>query len=140
LGVCPYSPIAAGVLTGKYLEGETGRVTVNAMYKERYKNPDYEDVVRRFVDHARGMGVNPAALAVAWVRSHPAVSSAIIGARNLEQLATALESVAIQLDPDAREAISALGITPPLATDREHMAVTQAVIGGQRATARREPT
>ncbi|GMW03095.1 MAG: aldo/keto reductase [Candidatus Hydrogenedentota bacterium] len=129
LGVCPYSPIAAGVLTGKYLAGETGRVHVNAMYKERYKNPEYAGVVQRFVARANEMGVKPAALAVAWVRSHPAVTSAIIGARNLNQLETALESVSIALTSIERESISALGITPPLATDRENMSVTQTVIG-----------
>ena len=119
LAVCPYSPIGAGMLTGKYLRNESGRITVHPMYQERYKNSQYAEVAERFVAHAAERGDDPAALAVAWVMSHPAVTAPIIGARNTEQLASALPSVDIRLSESEREAICALGVEPPLATDRE---------------------
>ena len=46
----------------------------------------------RFSQFARQRGYEPAALAVAWVGSHPAVTAPIIGARNLEQLEGSLKS------------------------------------------------
>lgn len=119
MAVCPYSPIAAGLLTGKYLRNESGRIAVHPMYVERYKNPEYAEVAARFVTHAQERGDDPAALAVAWVSAHPAVTSPIVGARNLDQLSTALSSVNIDLRPEDWEAISGLGVRPPLATDRE---------------------
>jgi aryl-alcohol dehydrogenase-like predicted oxidoreductase len=57
-------------------------------------------------------------LAVAWVASHRAVTAAIIGARNLEQLRASLDSVKIEMTPELRAQISALSRTPPPATDR----------------------
>ncbi len=119
LAVCPYSPIAAGLLTGKYLLGEGGRIKDHPMYAERYKREEYAAIASDFVNHAKAMGHSPSALATRWVIDHPAVTSAIIGARNLEQLNQALECTTFQLPAEARAAITALSIDPPLATDRE---------------------
>lgn len=119
LAVCPYSPIAAGLLTGKYSRGEDGRITHHPMYRERYKNPEYHEVATRFTEYAGDCGLAPSALAIAWVRTHPAVTAPIIGARNLDQLETALASADIELDRDQRAEIAALAIEPPRATDRE---------------------
>lgn len=119
IAVCPYSPIAAGVLTGKYQRGETGRIEQNEMYGRRYSDETYADVSARFVEHARERGDSPAALAAAWVLRHPNVTSPIIGARNLEQLNDTAGCVEIELSEEERNAISALAPEPPLATDRE---------------------
>ncbi len=118
IAVCPYNPLAAGVLTGKYLTGEKGRLDENAMYKERYKEPEYGEVAARFVQFAKGRGVSPAALAVAWVQSHPAVTSTILGARNMAQLNDTLGCLDIALTPEERAEIALFSRTPPLATDR----------------------
>lgn len=119
IAVCPYNAMAAGLLTGKYNRGETGRITVHPMYAERYKDTGYLEIAEKFCAQADKLGVLPAALAVAWVTSHPAVTSALVGARNVEQLDQALKSQEITLTPAEREAISALSPAPPLATDRE---------------------
>lgn len=119
IAVCPYNAIGAGLLTGKYNRGETGRITVHPMYAERYKDTSYLEIAERFCAHADILGVLPAALAVAWVTSHPAVTSALVGARNVDQLNQVLKSQEIALTPEGREAISALSEAPPLATDRE---------------------
>ena len=122
LAVFPYNVIAAGLLTGKYLKSETGRLTETEMYRQRYNNPAYVEIAERFVAYARQHGYAPAALAVAWVNAHPAVTAPIIGARNLEQFRDTLAGLDIRLTPEKRDEISALSITPPHATDREPMA------------------
>ncbi len=123
LAVVPYNAIAAGLLTGKYLkkDGE-GRLTEAEMYRQRYDNTQYVEITRKFVAHAEKMGVSPAALAVAWVKSNPAICSPIIGARNLEQLADTMTCLDIKLSFHDRAEITALSIDPPQATDREPMA------------------
>jgi len=118
LAVCPYNPLAAGLLTGKYSRGEKGRLDENQMYKVRYGDPNYGEVAERFVAFANEKGKSPAALAVAWVMAQPAVTSAIIGARNLEQMNDTLGCLDIELDPEAWAEIASLSIEPPPATDR----------------------
>lgn len=119
LAVCPYSPIGAGLLTGKYQRGETGRIAENDMYRRRYADTAYAEVAERFVAYAKEHGHHPAALAVAWVGSHPQVTAPILGPRTLDQFEESLGCVDIALSPDQRAEISALSFEPPLATDRE---------------------
>jgi len=119
LAVFPYNPLAAGLLTGKYQRGEHGRLKENPMYAKRYSNPEYEAVTARFVEYAESRGYSAAALAVAWINAHPAVTAAILGARNLKQLEDALGCLAIHLTPEEWAEIAALSPEPPLATDRE---------------------
>lgn len=121
MGVTPYSPLGAGLLSGKYGPGrrpEHGRLVDNDMYRSRYRFEQYYETADRFVTHARGRGVHPVSLAVAWVMRHPAVTAPIIGARNVEQLEPSLQAVEVPLTPEWREEISALAPTPPPATDR----------------------
>lgn len=122
LAVFPYNVIGAGLLTGKYLRGETGRLTETEMYRQRYSNPSYPAIAERFVAYAREHGHSPAALAAAWVMAHPAVTAPIIGARNPEQFHDTLACTEIRLSQAQRQEISALSYTPPDATDREPMA------------------
>jgi len=122
LAVFPYNVIGAGLLTGKYLRGETGRLTETEMYRQRYSDPACHEIAERFVAHARAHGYSPAALAAAWVMAHPAVTAPIIGARNLEQFHDTLGALEIRLTSEQRAAISALSYTPPDATDREPLA------------------
>lgn len=122
IAVCPYSPLGAGLLTGKYQRNEQGRIDVNPMYQERYKDSVHRQVSDRFVAHANERGITPSALALRWVLTHPAVSSAIIGARNLEQLNAALECSEVTLTAEERDVISSFSPEPPLPTDREKAA------------------
>ena len=121
LGVISYSPLAAGLLTGKYGVGqrpEKGRLVENDMYMKRYGPDVYYQIADRFADHAREAGVNPVSLAIAWVKSHPAITAPIIGARNVDQLEGSLGALDIDMTPEWREEISSLSIAPPPATDR----------------------
>jgi aryl-alcohol dehydrogenase-like predicted oxidoreductase len=121
LGVIPYSPLGGGLLSGKYGRDRrpgAGRLMENKMYQTRYGDEQVYATAEDFSDFARENGYQPAALAVAWVRSHPGVTAPIIGSRNLEQLNGSLESIAIEMTPELREKISAFSPTPPPATDR----------------------
>lgn len=122
LGVIPYSPMAGGILTGKYAEKDLtveGRLKESDMYARRYGAPSNFQVARSFAALAAEHGWHPAALAVAWVSRHPAVTAPIIGARNLAQLGSSLTAVDIELDDALYAEISALTPAPALATDRE---------------------
>ncbi len=122
LAVVPYNAMGAGLLTGKYLTGGTGRLTETEMYRQRYSRGDYTEIASRFVGHAKERGHSPAALATAWVMAHPLVTSTLFGARNLEQFNDTLACLDIRLTPEQRAEITALSIDPPQATDREPMA------------------
>ena len=130
IGVCPspkrakngiYSPLAGGFLTGKFGVGkrpESGRLTEHKIYQTRYFEGANFEIADRLDAFARGRGWKTAALALAWVAAHPAVTAPICGARNVAQLRDALASQDIPMDAALRAEISALSPEPPPATDR----------------------
>ncbi|MEQ9397680.1 MAG: aldo/keto reductase [Longimicrobiales bacterium] len=121
MAVIPYSPMAGGVLTGKYGNKDLsvdGRLSKSEMYAVRYGARSNFEIARDFAALAESRGWHPAALAVAWVARHSAVTAPIIGARNLEQLESTLTCADIELDDETYAEISALTPPPPPATDR----------------------
>jgi aryl-alcohol dehydrogenase-like predicted oxidoreductase len=121
LGVLTYSPLAAGLLTGKYAHSkghEVGRIGTNSMYSRRYQDPQYFQTADKFVAFAHDYGFDPVALAVAWVMTHPAVTAPLIGARNIEQLKASLAAVDIEMNEELRKEVSKLSNEPQPATDR----------------------
>ncbi|HJL05292.1 MAG TPA: aldo/keto reductase [Polyangiaceae bacterium LLY-WYZ-15_(1-7)] len=123
LGVFPYSPLAAGLLTGKYGRGknpDAGRLVENATYMTRYGMGKDEalEVADGFVALADEVGVHPVSLAVAWVAAHPAVTAPLLGARKVEQLEPALAALEVPMDEALYAKVAALTPAPPLATDR----------------------
>jgi aryl-alcohol dehydrogenase-like predicted oxidoreductase len=118
IGVIPYSPGAAGLLSGKYSGEATGRLKSNKMYEARYGEDWVFEVAEKFVALCKARNLNPVATAVAWVGAHPAVTAPIIGARNVEQLRDSLAAVKVDMTPALRAEIAGLSRTPPPATDR----------------------
>ena len=121
LAVFPYSPLAAGLLSGKYGVSDrpaSARLVTNAMYKARYDDVGVFDVAERFREVAREEGVHPVTLAVAWVGAHPGVTAPLIGARYVAQLAPALAAGDFEMTPALYTRIAALSPEPPPATDR----------------------
>jgi aryl-alcohol dehydrogenase-like predicted oxidoreductase len=121
MGVITYSPLGAGLLTGKYGAGkrpESGRLVDNARYADRYGVESDLTTADRFTAFAHKSGIKPATLAVAWAMSHPAVTAPITGARNLEQLEDSLAALDVGMTAELRDEISALSPTPAPATDR----------------------
>jgi aryl-alcohol dehydrogenase-like predicted oxidoreductase len=118
VGVIPYSPGAAGLLSGKYSGTATGRLKTNKMYEARYGEKWMFETAERFVAFCKQRGMHPVSAAIAWVGAHPAITAPIIGARNVEQLQASLDAVKIDMTPALRAEIGALSRTPPPATDR----------------------
>lgn len=121
LGVFPYSPLGGGLFSGKYgSQGspEGSRIRSWEIYGMRYGSDAAFDLAERFNQLAAEVGHHPAALAVAWVMSHPAVTAPILGARSVAQLEPVLSAADIEMTPELRARISALSPEPASATDR----------------------
>ena len=121
LGVITYSPVGGGLLSGKYAPGvqpANGRLIDNQSYITRYGEKEVMKTAGRFTQLAEKKGIHPVSLAVAWAAAHPAVTSPIIGARNLKQLMPALDASDVDMTLELRAEISHLGRTPPPPTDR----------------------
>lgn len=121
VGVITYSPVGGGALSGKYgpdQQPKQGRLISNEQYAKRYSAEGTYETAAAFTEFAKSMSTHPVSLAVAWVAGHPAVTSPIIGARNVEQLKPALASINVDMTPELRTEISALSKEPPPATDR----------------------
>jgi aryl-alcohol dehydrogenase-like predicted oxidoreductase len=118
VSVFPYSPAAAGLLSGKYSQKGSGRLTTNKMYTARYGEEWMHEVADKFVAFCKQRGMHPVSTAVAWVGAHPAVTAPIVGARSLQQLQASLDSVKIEMGQALWNELAALSRTPPPATDR----------------------
>jgi len=122
IGVIPYSPAGAGLLSGKYsgqaAVDRSGRLKTNKMYEARYGEAWMFEVAEKYVAFCRQKGLHPVSAAIAWVGAHPAITAPIVGARNLEQLQDSLNAVKVDMSPALRAEIAALSRTPPPATDR----------------------
>ncbi len=98
LGLVVWSPLAGGVLTGKYNHG-VPRESRGA--KTRWLEQDLTsatlDRVRRFTELARRKGLEPEQLALAWLLQRKGLSSAIMGATSADQVVRNLKSTAVQL-------------------------------------------
>ncbi|MGE8499772.1 MAG: NADP(H)-dependent aldo-keto reductase [Pseudomonas sp.] len=113
VGLLAYSPIAFGVLSGKYLDGaqpEGARLSAGSAYGRfaRYATPEAESAVRAYVELARSRDLSPAQLALAFVASRPFVTSALSGATSLAQLQENLGSLELQLDDELLTALNAI--------------------------------
>ncbi|HET8728059.1 MAG TPA: NADP(H)-dependent aldo-keto reductase [Alphaproteobacteria bacterium] len=89
-GLLAYSPLAAGTLTGKYLDGQVPPGTRRAIdhRPSRYAKPRGDVATRAYLDIAKRHGLDPAQMAIAFVMARPFVTSAIIGATSMDQLRT----------------------------------------------------
>lgn len=102
-----YSPLAAGLLSGKYAAGDIppgSRRSINPTLGGRV-TPRAEAAVAAYLAIARAAGLDPVAMALAFLRSRPFPVIPIIGATALDQLDRALASADLALAPDVVEAI-----------------------------------
>lgn len=114
-GLLAYSPLAFGVLSGKYLDGRrppAARLTLFTRFS-RYSNPQAERATADYVALARRHGLDPARMALAWVTSRPFTTSSIIGATTLTQLEDDLASLDLVLDPAVLAEIESIHVGQP---------------------------
>jgi aryl-alcohol dehydrogenase-like predicted oxidoreductase len=110
VGLLAYSPLAMGMLTGKYENGARpagARLSLFTRFT-RYSNPQAEAATRDYVALARQHGLTPTQLALAWINQRPFVTSNLVGATTLEQLKENIESVDIELSDPVVSGIQAI--------------------------------
>jgi L-glyceraldehyde 3-phosphate reductase len=118
IGCIPFSPLAQGLLTDRYLDGipADSRAAKPHGYLDRGEVTAHRvDQVRRLRDVARARGQSVAQLALAWVLRQPAVTSVLIGASRVEQI---------------DECVGALGT---LTFTREELTAIDRIVGGPAA-------
>ncbi len=109
-GLLAYSPLAFGMLTGKYLGGkwpEKARLTLYERFS-RYTGDRAADATRAYAELAHQHGLSPAQMALAWVNSREFVTSNIVGATSMDQLKENIGSADITLSADIVSAIEAI--------------------------------
>lgn len=114
-GLLAYSPLAFGMLSGKYADGarpENARLSLFSRFS-RYTNPQSEAACARYVALAREHGLDPAQMALAYVTSRPFVTSNIIGATTLAQLESNLASHDLLLSDEVLAGIEAIHSAQP---------------------------
>ncbi|WP_263064767.1 NADP(H)-dependent aldo-keto reductase [Dickeya dadantii] len=105
-----YSPLAFGTLTGKYLNGAKPAGARNTLFSRfvRYSAPHTQQAIAEYVALAQKHGLDPAQMALAFVRQQPFVASTLLGATTLEQLKTNLDSLDLTLGEDVLTELEAI--------------------------------
>ena len=109
-GLLAYAPIAAGVLTGKHLDGQRPAGTRMTLFpnNKRYFGEQGQAATAAYVALAREHGLDPARMALAYVLARPFLTSAIIGATSLTQLQNGIAAKTLVLSPEVLNAIESL--------------------------------
>ena len=117
VGLLAFSPLAAGILTGKYLDNAKPGGSRRAISSENLGGrltDRVEGPTRAYVALAREHGLDPVELALAFCAQRPFMTSVIFGATTMEQLSTALGAAEITLSDDILDAITAIRLGHPV--------------------------
>ena len=107
VGLLPYSPLSGGMLSGKYRDGKKpagSRITINPDLFGRV-NEQANAATDAHVDVAQKHGLDPSQMALAFCHQRPFVTSTIIGATSLEQLAINIDSCKLELGSEVLDDI-----------------------------------
>ena len=106
LGVVAWSPLASGYLAGKYTPGslkvQGTRSAEGWGFQNRFFSPNHAEILQTLLDIARELDRSPAQVALRWVMDQPFMTSAIVGARNVEQLRETLAAGGWRLPDETR--------------------------------------
>ena len=104
VGVIPYNPIAAGLLTGKHKRGQPPvpgtRFDLREVYRDIYWYERNFEAVEKLEAIAGKYGHTLLELALSWVLVNPAITSAIVGASSAEQLQQSISAAEVTLEPE----------------------------------------
>jgi aryl-alcohol dehydrogenase-like predicted oxidoreductase len=117
MGICPWSPLASGFLTGKYRRTPQGAQGDGRLEKTRdLGNPAFDKATERnwpilvaLLEVAKEVGLSPAQVALNWVAAQPGVSSTIIGATKLDQLQDNLAALDFTLPDELHTRLDQVG-------------------------------
>ncbi len=116
LGVVVWSPLGGGFLTGKYRPGERTvagtRSEEGWAYPQRYFATNADETLAELLAVAADLGRSPAQVATRWTLEQPAITSAIIGARTVDQAKDNLLAGGWQLEPEALQRLDAVSKLP----------------------------
>lgn len=116
VGLLAFSPLAAGLLTGKYQGGavpEGSRMAVNATLGGRRTERAF-DAVAAYLEIAARHGLDPVQMAIAWCMTRPFMGSVIFGATSVAQLEVALNAADVNLSDEVLEEIGAAHRAHPM--------------------------
>lgn len=105
MGTANFSPLAQGVLSGKYSHGKVpagsrgGNASQNMWMKDHLSDPDLLDRVGRLSEIGSRYGATASQVALAWVLGNPAITSVIVGATSVSQLEENIGASGLRLDP-----------------------------------------
>ncbi len=111
-----YSPLAGGMLTGKYLGGATppqSRFTLFDGLSSRFKKPIVSEAIEAYARLAKARGISLAQLALGYVKSRWYLGAAIIGATTMAQLAENIEAAQFDLDTETLAEIATIQVRFP---------------------------
>jgi len=110
MSLLAYSPLAAGLLSGKYLEGSppNARFTLFEGLGMRFRKPIVREAIEAYVALARKRGISPVQLALGYVKSRWFLGAAIIGATSMAQLEEDIAAAQYELDADTLADIAAI--------------------------------
>ncbi len=119
LGCVAWSPLASGYLAGKYTPGslkvQGTRSAEGWGFQGRFFAANHGEILQTLLDVSKELGKSPAQVALRWVMDQPFMTSAIVGARNAEQLADTLKSGGMALARGGvRQAEQGLGAAQPV--------------------------
>jgi len=110
VGLLAYAPVAAGVLTGKYLDDARPPGARNTLWPSntRYFSEQAKSATRAYVDLAAECGISPEVLAHAFVLTRPFLTASIVGATQIRHLDRALEALNFEIDAELQSRLEAL--------------------------------
>ena len=110
VGLLAYAPLAAGTLTGKYLNSQWPEGARRTLWPDnrRYQGPQADAATAAYVQLAKDQGLDPAELALAFVLSRRFMTAAIIGATDMAQLKTNIGAAKVTLNEETLNAIEAI--------------------------------
>ncbi|MFD2207544.1 aldo/keto reductase [Kiloniella antarctica] len=113
LGVVPYSPLARGVLTGKYLSNvspdkDSRAGAADKRMMETEWRPESLEIVQRIKHHCEKKGYSPVDFAIGWLLANQYVSSILAGPRTLEQFQGYLSALSYPYDAEDEELLNGL--------------------------------
>ena len=108
IGLLAYSPLACGVLTGKYIEGKDAANSRLNLFKRfvRYSSDQSTLATKKYLALANELGISLTHMALAFVNQQTFVTSNIIGATNMNQLKENIDSIDIELNSNTINAIN----------------------------------
>lgn len=138
MGFMPWSPLAGGFLTGKYRREDTsgtGRLSgANPFGKSKFTDRNW-NILEELTSVARELARPVAQVALAWVMARPGVTSTLVGASKVSQLADNIAATEILLDPDQmRRLDEASAPAPSFGASLTAPAIRRMVFGGNAVT------